>query len=154
MIAVNRFPHRLPGQGAIRVLFAAALILSGCSPRNDRLEISGEVALDGAPLNRGSIRFTSVGEQKAMAAGAIIRNGAYMIPQEKGLLPGEYHLEIHSPDDNAPPVMVSTTPGGPGFPVAPDRIPREYNVESTKTIIVRADGSNDFDFDIVSRPTE
>ena len=151
MTVVNRFPDRLSGQGAIGVLFAGALIFIGCAPRSDRLEISGQVTLDGAPLNRGSIRFTSVGERKAMAAGAMIKNGAYVIPQEKGLLPGEYHLEIHAPDAEAPPIMVSTTPGEPGIPVAPDRIPPEYNVESKKTITVTADESNEFDFDIVSK---
>lgn len=136
---------------ALRIFWAAALVSAGCGPRSDRLEISGHVTLDGAPLDRGSIRFTSLGEQKAMAAGAKVHDGAYLIPQEKGLLPGQYHLEIHSPDDKAPPVRVSATPGGPSIPVAPDRIPAEYNVKSDKTIQVTADGPNEFDFAIVSK---
>ena len=81
----------------------------------------------------------------------MIEDGAYVIPQAKGLLPGEYHLEIHAPDAEAPPIMVSTTPGGAGIPVAPDRIPPEYNLESKKTITVTADGSNEFNFDVASK---
>jgi hypothetical protein len=130
---------------------AAVLALGGCGAQSDRLEISGMVTLDDAPIDRGSIRFTSVGDQRAMAAGAMIKDGAYLIPQEKGLLPGVYHLEIHAPDADAPPIMISTTPGGPGIPVAPDRIPPEYNIESDKTITVTADGANEFNFDIVSQ---
>ena len=38
------------------------------------------------------------------------------------------------------------------MPVAPDRIPPEYNLESDKTISVTADGPNQFDFPIVSAP--
>jgi hypothetical protein len=136
------------------LLWAAALVVVGCGPRSDRLEISGTITLDGAPLDRGSIRFTSTGEQKQMAAGAMIRDGAYLIPQEKGLLPGVYHLEIHAPDADAPPIRVSATPGGPSIPVAPDRIPAEYNIESDKTVQVTADGANVFDFAIVSKPTK
>ena len=86
-----------------------------------------------------------------MAAGAMIQGGAYRIPQEKGLLPGAYHLEITAPDANARPVMVRATPGGPGISVAPERIPPEYNLKSDKTVDVTADGPNHFDFDITSK---
>jgi len=89
-----------------------------------------------------------------MAAGAVVHDGAYQIPQEKGLLPGLYHLEIHAPDPGAPPIRVSATPGGPSIPVAPDRIPAEYNVKSDKTVQVAADGANEFDFAIVSKPAK
>jgi hypothetical protein len=145
---VIKFPR---GGARLGISIAAALVLGGCGARSDRLEISGKVTLDGRPLDRGSIRFTSLGEQQAMATGAMIQNGAYFIPQEKGLLPGEYHLEIHAPDPDAPPIRVSATPGGPSIPVQPDRIPPDYNVESNKKITVTADGSNEFDFDIVGK---
>jgi hypothetical protein len=136
------------------IFFIGVLAAGGCGPRSDRLEIAGQVTLDGAPLNAGSIRFTSIGGETLIAAGAMIRDGAYLIPQEKGLLPGVYHLEIHAPDADAPPIMVSAVPGGPSIPVAPDRIPPEYNVKSEKQVDVTADGPNVFDFHIVSAPSE
>jgi hypothetical protein len=150
----NRYPHARTDGCAPWLLLAALLGVAGCGPRTDRLEIKGTVTLDGAPLDGGSIRLTSVGAEKLMAAGAMIQNGEYLIPQEKGLVPGTYHLEINAPDSDAPPIMMRATPGGPGIPVAPDRIPTEYNLKSDKTVEVTADGSNEFDFDIVSKPAK
>jgi hypothetical protein len=127
------------------------LSLASCGPHSDRLQVSGEVTLDGVPLDGGTIRFTSLRGQKLLASGAVVQNGEYRVPAEKGLTPGSYHVEITAPDSNAPPVMVRATPGGPGIPVAPERVPAEYNVDSNKTIEVSAGGDNHFVFDISSR---
>jgi hypothetical protein len=124
--------------------------VAGCGPRSDRLEVSGNVTLDGAPLDAGSIRFTATGE-KPLASGAMVTNGQYLIPQEHGLAPGKYHVEITSPDTKSPPVMARATSGGPGIPVARERIPAEYNTNSKHSIEVTPDGDNEFNFDIVSR---
>jgi hypothetical protein len=128
------------------------MVLAGCGPRSDRLEISGNVTLDGAPLDGGSIRFTSLGE-KIIASGALIQQGEYHIKQEKGLTVGTYHVEITAPDVNAQPVMVPVG-GGRSMPVQPERIPPEYNVKSKQTIEVSLDGDNHFVFDIVTRPSK
>lgn len=124
--------------------------LAGCGPRSDRLAIGGSVMLDGAPLDKGTIRFTTKGEGQLQTTGALIRSGEYEITSEKGLLPGTYHVELNSPDDAAKPVIVRAQPGGPGIPVAPDRIPPQYNTESDKSIEVTRDGENRFDFAIES----
>jgi hypothetical protein len=134
------------------VVAAVAIILTGCGPRSDRLEISGNVTLDGTPLDGGSIRFTSMGGTQ-IASGASIQQGEYHIPQEKGLTPGKYHVEITSPDAKAKPVMVPVGPRGQGMPVQPERIPPQYNVNSKQTVEVSADGDNHFTFDIKSRPS-
>jgi hypothetical protein len=125
-------------------------VLSGCGPRSDKLPVSGEVKLDGAPLESGAIRLTSTGGEKVQATGAFIENGAFEIPQSKGLSPGTYHVEINSPNEDAPPVMDRATPGGPGIPTQPDRIPPEYNINSKQRVDVTADGENHFVFDIKS----
>lgn len=123
----------------------------GCKPRSDRLPIDGKVTLNGTPLDSGSIRFGSMAGQKLFASGAMIQNGEYHIPQEKGLPPGTYHLEINAPDSTAPLVAAPAAPGEPTILTAPERIPAEYNVNSKKAIEVAADSKNQFDFDIVSR---
>jgi hypothetical protein len=130
----------------------ALVACPGCGPRSDRLAISGEVTFDGAPLDGGSIRFTSVGSEKVFASGALIEDGEYYIPQEKGLPPGTYHLEISAPDTTAPPVMARATPGGPGVPVAVERIPPDFNINSKHQVKVTQDGDNHFVFEIVSQP--
>jgi hypothetical protein len=128
------------------------IVLVGCRPRSDRLAVSGDVTLDGAPLDEGSIRLTSTGTEKLFASGAMIQKGKYHIPQEKGLPPGTYRVEISSPDTKAPLVVYKGAPGEPALPpTAPERIPPEYNSNSKHTVEVRVDGDNHFAFDIVRR---
>jgi hypothetical protein len=137
----------------IAATLATALItLSGCGPRSDRLEISGQVTFNNAPLDSGSIRFTTLQGEKIFASGAMITNGGYHIPQEKGLPPGTYRVEINAPDVSAPLVTYPSAPGEPAAPpTAPERIPPEYNTNSKHSIEVTADGENHFVFDISSK---
>jgi hypothetical protein len=132
----------------VSVLFTP--VLSGCGPHTDRLTVSGKVILDGVPLDSGSIRFTATDRQKFMAAGAMIKDGSFSIPRAKGLLPGTYQVEISAPDTKSPLTM---TPVGNGRStlVARERIPPEFNTNSTQQIEVKADGDNQFDFDIASK---
>jgi hypothetical protein len=134
------------------VFIIIVVILSGCGPKSDRLAVSGKVTLNGTPLDSGSIRFTSVAGQKLFASGAVIENGEFDIPQEKGLPPGTYQLEISAPDTKAPPVVYRSAPGEPVLPpTAPERIPPEYNTNSKHTIEVSADSDNHFVFEIVNK---
>jgi hypothetical protein len=132
----------------------ATWFASGCGPRTDRLPVSGNVTLDGVPLEDGVIRLTSVGTERILASGAMIQNGEFDIPADKGLRPGTYHVEINAPDESAPPMITRQTPGGPGIPTQPDRIPPEFNVDSQNTIEVAADGENHFEFEIVTRSAD
>jgi hypothetical protein len=145
-------PGELTGL-AVFLFFAAGLtFVTGCGPRSDRLEVSGKVTLDGAPLDSGSIRLTSTGTEKLSASGAMIENGEFLIPQEKGLPPGTYVVEISSPDESAPLVRYPSAPGEPALPpTAPERIPAEYNAKSKHTVDVTADGDNHFEIQINSR---
>ena len=122
----------------------------GCGTKTDRLPITGKVTLDGVPLDSGSIRFSSKPGEKLQAAGAMIHNGAYEIPAEKGLLPGVYIVQMSSPDLNAPPIMIGGEDGAPKFPVAPERVPPEYGELSERTIALTADGESEFNFDMTS----
>jgi hypothetical protein len=145
--ATPRFDARCGMQRVAAML--AVLALVGCGPRSDRLAITGTVTLDGVPLNSGSIRFSSRDAASPMSAGAMIQDGAYYVPQEKGLRVGTYHVEISAPDAAAPPVLDRAS----GMKMAPERIPAEYNVNSEQTINVTADGDNAFDFAISTKPT-
>ena len=109
--------------------------------------------VNGEPLDGGSIQFTSLGEKK-MNGGAMVNGGAYSIAQEKGLLPGTYHVEINAPDNAAKPIVYRSSPDSPGVVTQPDRVPPEYNVNSKKTIEVAPAGDNRFDFDIQGKPSK
>ena len=125
--------------------------LSGCGPKSDRLAIDGKVTLNGAALDSGSIRFATAGAGKLFAAGAMIQDGQYHIPQAQGLPPGTYRVEINSPDTKAPLVAARAPAGEPvPPPTSPERIPADYNSNSKHSVDVSADKANQFDFDIVS----
>jgi hypothetical protein len=123
------------------LLVTAFAAVPGCGAKTDRLPISGKVTLDGAPLDGGTIRFTSIGTAKLMATGASIVAGEFQIPGDKGLPPGTYGLEISAAAPNPP----------PGALTAPELIPAEYNSNSQHKIEIKADADNYFTFDILSR---
>jgi hypothetical protein len=147
LMSSDRAPWRVPLAAAT---IATISIVVGCGSTSDRLPVSGIVTLDGVPLAEGSIRFDSSGGQKVIATGSLIKDGEYYVSQEKGLPPGKYRVQITSPDENAPPLMMPATASGPGFRVPPDRIPPEYNVKSNVTVEVTADGDNEFEFAVAS----
>jgi hypothetical protein len=131
------------------------LAIAGCGPRSDRLEVTGNVVLDGAPLDQGSIRFTSASGEKLIASGAMIRNGEFTVPQEKGLTPGTYLVEISAPDTSGKLYVHPTAPGEPQLPpTARERIPAEYNSNSQQKVDVTADGENQFEFSIQTRASK
>jgi hypothetical protein len=139
----------------IRNIACLAIVLGaavGCGPKTDRLPISGKVTLNGVPLDSGSIRFNSQPGEKLQSAGAMIHNGVYEIPAEQGLLPGIYVVEMSSPDAKAPPIMVGGEDGGPKFPVAPDRIPPEFNSGDGNKIELSREGDTEFNFEVSSSP--
>jgi hypothetical protein len=152
------FDHGFAGCRAARALKVFGLILLvtifGCGPHSDRLALSGAVTLDGTPLDSGSIRFSSTGGSKMYAVGGVIKDGEFRIPQDKGLPPGTYRVEISAPDEKSPPKYQRFAPGEPGMMTRPDRIPPDFNLESKHTIDVSASSDNHFVFDVVNKRTK
>jgi hypothetical protein len=126
----------------------AVFLATGCGgPANGRLEISGNVTLDGVPLDQGVITFTDA-ERKLPSSGAMIAAGEFHIPGGKGLQPGEYKVSIDSADESNAGGSV-----GPYSMVIPrSKIPPRYNTETVLTANVTLDGDNVFVFDLTSKP--
>jgi hypothetical protein len=128
-------------------LLIPAFAICGCAEANPlgRLPISGEVSLDGQPIDNGSIQFAPTDTQGGIASGALITNGTYNIAAEQGLTPGIYTVRISAPEGG----VATDDPGGEteGL-VATERIPAEYNSESKHTVEVKAGDSNTFNFRI------
>jgi len=135
---------------AATILVATGLGATGCDSPTGRMEVSGEVSFNGTELKSGSIRLTLMGDEKLFSSGAMIRDGKYLIPREKGLWPGKYYVVISAPDEDAPEIRVRDISGRLGPPAAPELIPSEYNTHSQKTIEVTSDGENHFVFDIMN----
>jgi hypothetical protein len=84
-------------------------------------------------------------EEQATFSGGPIKDGRYVVPAENGLAPGKYTVRISSTEGGGP-----ATGGLSDAPEveAQQRIPPQFNVQSTLTAEVQASGENRFDFQI------
>jgi hypothetical protein len=139
------------------VLVLLALTLAGCGDPGDNLPrqpVSGNVTLDGKPVERGTISFQPTSELPTAAAVAI-NGGQYSIARAQGLVPGTYQVKISSTPQPAPEaVSADGSPPPPGKPTPPpkDLIPAKYNSSSTLSSEVKEGASNTFDFSLESAP--
>ena len=134
------------------LLVTVMLVASGCSdPYAGRFEVTGKISIKGEPLKDGTIFFVPLDGQGSQA-NAPFKNGAYTIAKAEGLLPGKYLVRISSADTSAS--VNETEAGGPGGSANItffDIIPSEWNVTSKQEITIKAEGKNEFSFDIPNR---
>jgi hypothetical protein len=128
---------------------AALLLAAGCRSGPERYEVSGKVTYKGEPVEEGIIHFEPQDGQ-GTGDGAVIQNGEYVIPRDKGLSPGKYKVSIVIGDGT-----VGTGDASPDAPKRPrtatpgkERAPPEFNTKSTLIREVTRDGPNTFDFAI------
>ena len=73
-------------------------VFLGCGGANysgaKRYPLSGEVTLDGQPVDLGSITFTPA-DGKGRPCGGVITDGKYDVSEEQGASAGSYRVEIH-----------------------------------------------------------
>jgi hypothetical protein len=124
------------------------VILTGCGPRAAvRHEVAGRVIFDGQPVEEGIIDFEPLDGQGSKDM-AMIVNGDYRIPVDKGLMPGRYRVSIVAGDGNTGKGDASPDYRQPNGPRGKERIPPEYNTKSNLVREITANGPNTFDFDI------
>lgn len=131
-----------------RTLLLPVVLVAGCADSVDRgpqrHAVTGTITFRGQPLDQGAIQFAPAGPAGKHGGGAIIDDGSYAIPVEKGLPAGTYKVMIFSADEGDP--VPGEAPGE--SPVSAERIPPEFNVRSDKTVEITPDGENKFDFSI------
>lgn len=135
--------------GVFSIVMALSLAGCGGASTGGRLPISGEVQLDGQPLDEGAIHFEpSVEEKIKMDSGTVIKNGKYQLTAEHGLPPGKYIVSITSKTKDtrtADQIMQEGSEAG-----APkERIAAKYNTETSLVVEVKP-GSNKLDFKVES----
>lgn len=144
----------MPQQSSLRFLFHVALLsalamgLIGCGPGNPRKEIKGKITLKKEPVKDGVISFEPLASGGPVTREAgVIKDGAYVIPADAGLLPGKYKVRITAGDSTAPDDP-NQLPGPGGNYVMKDKVPPEYNTKTKQEVEVTDKGPNQFDYDI------
>lgn len=125
-------------------LIIVAMVGCGGGRVSPRRAVQGDVTLSGAPLDQGTITFYPSTGTAGASGGALIQNGKYQLPADKGLEPGKYRVQISSP--KASTATAEDYAAGKMPLSAEDRIPPEYNERSQQVIEVTASGDNRFDF--------
>jgi hypothetical protein len=130
--------------GLVPIVLAVCLA-SACSKSGNRQAVSGTVFLKGAPLDEGTIEFVPTTKDIPTTSGAVIKDGKFSIPADKGLAPGQYVVRVSSGEKGTQ--AAEAAPGVSG-PPAKDRIPPEYNANSNLKAEVKDGGPNVFEFKI------
>ncbi|MBD3673002.1 MAG: carboxypeptidase regulatory-like domain-containing protein [Planctomycetaceae bacterium] len=126
------------------LVFGVCLFFVGCGSSDslNRQAVTGEIQFEGSPIPEGTIEFSPVGE--GTSSGAVIQEGKFSIPEEKGLPPGEYLVRISAYNPDAEPVAMP----GESNNVAEEIIPPKYNTESDVKFTVEAGAENVFTLNI------
>ena len=114
--------------GVMAVVLLVGLWWSFRAP-SDRGAIDGEISLDGGPLEKGIIEFTSPDSKQIIARGPIVR-GRYSISASHGPSIGRNDVSIT---------------GDEGTTIA-----QRYNTKSQLRVVIKA-GSNTENFDVKSK---
>jgi hypothetical protein len=143
---------KVPSSSTVAVRLAATalsgvLALSGCGGGSGGVAVSGQVTLDGQPLETGTL--TLIPEGQGTAATATISRGAYSIPEREGPTPGTYRVEIHSIQSTGRTAKKVVDPDYAGEETE-DIIPPRYHQNSELRAQVKAEGENRFDFPLES----
>lgn len=136
------------------VLFTVFVGCGGGEKSVGRKSISGTVSLDGIPLNHGAIDFRPDGTgQHLVGGGAVIKDGKFSIPTDRGLVPGKYKVSISAPESESPNLQgkspeeqmkaVATT-------TIKERLPAKYNSATELSEEVKSSGANEFHFKVES----
>ncbi|WP_406693366.1 hypothetical protein V5E97_20290 [Singulisphaera sp. Ch08] len=142
----------------IRVIAIAAIIalgMTGCSGKTDdypRVPFSGAVTLDGKPLVSGYIIFEPK-SQILTQSGGMIQHGKFEVPREDGAIPGTYSVGIFSGAETPTNLDVATPEGEKAArKIRGELVPRHYNIDTTLTAEIKAEGPNTFQFDLSTKP--
>lgn len=130
---------------SLALSLALAGLASGCADPLGRQPLSGSVVLKGEPLEQGSILFLPTSGDQGHSTGAMIQNGTFAVPRDKGLVPGVYRVVLSSQEDTGK-IIPSTGPGVPARPILRERIPKSHTSEGDTRVEVISGGKNHFEF--------
>jgi hypothetical protein len=139
--------RRLLGSSSA-LLLAALFVAAGCGSSLPNKRVHGKVTLDGAPVAKGVISLAPL-ESGPSAAGEII-DGQYDIGPAQGPAPGQYKVSISAMTGTGKQEKDPDT--GETWEVMRESIPERYNSRTELIMEVKADGDNEFDYALSSKP--
>ena len=123
------------------------LALFGCGKgTSGRYEVSGQVTLEGAPLETGLVRFVPVGGTKSPSVGGEIKQGAFEISADDGPFAGDYRVEITASRGTG--VTRYDKVLDINYEEQEQYLPARYNSSTELTAQVTAEETNEFNFDL------
>jgi hypothetical protein len=126
---------------ASTIALAAISVSIGCGPKEGLGIVTGNVTVDGAPVETGKISFFPLGGI-ANPVGADVANGRYSIEAPLG----ESKVDIRVPVSVGEKRLYDT-PDSPIKQILAESLPDKYNNESELRIVVQA-GDNRKDFEL------
>jgi len=134
---------------------AAAATFIGCGAGGpERVEVRGKVTLNGQPLDQGTISFIPTGTTQGPTTGAIIENGAYVVPADKGAVLGSHLVQITSVQPTGRKIEAGPPePTGTMVDEVKQVVPAQYNTNSTLTIDIQSGVNENVDFEIEAPKT-
>jgi hypothetical protein len=137
---------------AVAVGLPFLLVTAGCGKTSsNQAPVSGEVKLDGKPLEEGSILFSATDENVAgKVAGGSIKNGRYRLAGNAGPAIGMNHVEIHGIRRTGRSLMMGNNPMTQGAEEVEEAVAPQYNVDSTLQFEIKP-GENTANFDVTSQ---
>lgn len=137
---------------ALAAMLALLVAAGGCGSGVRRVHVSGDVSLDGKPIEEGNITFTPVTGTAGPATGGEIRNGKYDVAAAVSpLAGGTYRVQIESLVYRGRSVPNPFNPNGPPLKLPDNTVPPKYNAESVLKVTFPADAKEQReDFDLKS----
>jgi hypothetical protein len=126
------------------ICYIILALVTGCSDSTGRRSISGVVLVDQQPLKNGIIDYRPAAGHTGPTSGAMIENGAFSIPAEKGLMPGEYVVTVQAFKKTGR--TIQDYQRGP----IPEQIPIQFKEAGTLKSTVKSEGGNTFEYRLTS----
>jgi hypothetical protein len=138
----------------VHVVFLGLMVLAlsiGCNKTDStRGSLSGEVKLDGKPLEQGSIMLTPIEGTKGVVTGGEIAGGRYQLSGKSAAAVGVNRVEIRAVRKSGKMVQKPFAPKGEMVEESVEAVAPKYNSESTLKAQVKP-GENTASFEVTSK---
>ncbi|MFO0952720.1 MAG: hypothetical protein U0835_16540 [Isosphaeraceae bacterium] len=135
---------------ALPAVVLGSLVLSGCGGGDglDRQPVTGSDAQQ-RPAG-GDHPLLARSRRSGTDTSASIAGGKYAFTKETGPVPGTYAVAISSVEEQNLQTKEGMVPGAFRPPTSPDKVPAQYNSQTTLTATVKAGDSAAIDFTLTS----